>query len=268
MTTPLAKACICSLLFASTCSAGKSQPCKLKQGLSAEKTRLEQGYNAPAGKSTDERYQVLDSLAVVNKEYFDFLQSLTEAAQNDDKKSLQVCRNLAKGDPLASQMVALVLYLHNGRKDAAHFVASFPKNKQQLTNFWSLDAISTGRTTEVPTSLPGILLPDGLVDKYITELFSLAVKGNPEAVRRYVYLYEDADGDYAEFMDDQSAGLFRKHADLVLRDWALFRPLAKRVATDETISIDDYKTIVSNFRKLCAGSQSQGCIEIRTLFHP
>jgi hypothetical protein len=268
MSTPLARACICSLLLPTACFEGNNQPCSLRHGLSAEKTRLEQEYNAPVGKSTGERYQVLDSLAVVDKEYYDFLQSLAEAAQKDDKKSLQVCRSLAAGDPLASQMVALVVYLHNGRKDAAHFVASFPASKQQLTNFWSLDAISTGGTTEVPTSLPGILLPDGLVDKYITELFSLAVTGNSEAMRKYFYLYEDADGGQAEFMEDQATGLFRKHADLVLREWTLFRPLAKRLAASEAVPLNDYKAIVRNFRKLCSNRRSQRCAEVLTLFHP
>lgn len=272
MLTPLARACFYSLLFAATCFAGENQPCSLRRGLARERNRLEQEYSARVGNDYSGHQQVADRLSAqiktVDKEYLGFLYSLANAALINDGKSLQVCSNLANDDPIATQMVALVLYLHKGRKDAAAFVASFPANKQQLTNFWNLDAVSTGGTTEMATSLPGISLPDGLVDKYITELFSLAVDGNAEAMRKYVYLYKDADGDYSEFMEDQVAGLFRKHADLILRDWALFRPLAKRLATDEMVSMDDYKTIVSNFRKLCGGSQSQRCTEALTLFHP
>lgn len=272
MSTPLARAFISILVFASACFAGEYQPCRLRHGLSGERNRLEHEYSAWVGNDYSAHQQIADRLSAqiktIDKEYSEFLYTLANLSLKNDEKSLQACSNLAKGDPLASQMVALVLYLHNGRKDSGRFVASFPANKQQLTYFWSLNDISSSGTTEVPTSLPGISLPDGLIDKFITELYLLVLDGNRRAIQEYEYLYQNSDGDYAEFMGDQAAGLFRKHADLVLREWALFRPLAKRLATDEAISMDDYKAIVCNFRKLCGASQSQRCIEVLTLFHP
>ena len=191
---------------------------------------------------------------------------MAEAAQKDDRKSFQVCRSSATGDPLASQTLALVLYLHSGKKDQASFVASFPANKQQLTNFWSLDVISSGGTTEVPASLPGISMPDGLVDKYITELFSLAVNGNAEAMRKYTYLYENADGVYAEFMEDQAATFFNQHPDIVIREWQLFRTLGKKLAADQAATTGDYTSIVRKLRKLCGKRRDQTCSEILKLF--
>lgn len=262
MTTPLAKACFCSLLFTSACLAGQSQPCRLKQGLSAERNRLEQEYSA--------HQQIADRLSAqikaIDKEYFEFLYTLANLALKNDEKALRACSNLGNRDPIASQLVALVLYLHNGRKDAARFVASFPANKQQLTNFWSLDAISAGGTTEAATSLPGISLPDGLVDKYITELFSLAVNGNPEAMRKYTYLYKSADGDYFEFMEDQAATFFNQHPDIVIREWPLFSSLGKKLAADQAATTGDYPSIATKLRMLCGHRRDQTCSEILKLF--
>ncbi|HET7099889.1 MAG TPA: hypothetical protein VFJ52_01965, partial [Terriglobia bacterium] len=101
MTTPLAKACFCSLLFTSACLAGQSQPCRLKQGLSAERNRLEQEYSARVGNDYSAHQQIADRLLAqtkaIDKEYFQFLYSLASAALNNDEESLQVCSNLANG---------------------------------------------------------------------------------------------------------------------------------------------------------------------------
>lgn len=157
---PLARACICSLLLATACFASNNLPCRLKQGLSAERNRLEQEYYARVGNDYSAHQKIADRLSgqikTIDKEYFEFLYTLANLALKNDEKSLQGCSDLANGDPIALRMVALVLYLHNGRKGAGRFVDSFPATKQQLTDFWSLDEISSDGTTEVPTSLPGI----------------------------------------------------------------------------------------------------------------
>jgi hypothetical protein len=202
----------------------------------------------------------------VQRQYYGFARSLAEASLRRDEETFQQCLDLAKADPFASLVAALVEYLHNGRRRSSAFIASLPRNKKQLADFSNLDdAVSQPR--EGITALPGIPLPDGLAEKITTELFLLVRGGNRAAAREYFFLYAHADGGYAEFIQGQVTGLCKEDARFVLRNWSLFKPYGEKLGESEDISLEDYRSISMRFKTLCRGRRDQDCQQILKIFH-
>jgi hypothetical protein len=245
--------------------------CRLRAGLYQQRKQLESDYAMQVGSDYAAHREIADKLVAkmnaIDTEYYRFLYTLADAGARGDRGSMVACSNMAKQDPIARQMAALVWYLYNGRRECASFTASLPHTKAQLTDFWNLDAIATHGEPEEPTSLPGIPLPDGLVEKYVSELFALVTSGNTAAIREYFYIYSNADGEYAEFMQDEVTLLFKDHPDLVLSKWPLFRPYGKKLGASEGVSREDYRSIAAKFRSLCESRRDASCAEILKIFH-
>jgi hypothetical protein len=245
--------------------------CRLRAGLYQQRKQLESDYAMQVGSDSAAHREIADKLVAkmnaIDAEYYRFLYTLADAGARGGYGSMVACSNMAKHDPIARQMAALVWYLYNGRRDPASLIASLPHTKAQLTDFWNLDTIATHGEPEEPTSLPGIPLPDGLVEKYISELFALVTSGNTAAIREYFYIYSNADGDYAEFMQDQVTLLFKDHAELVLSNWPLFRPYGQKLGASEGVSREDCRNIDARFHALCQNRRNAGCAEVLRIFH-
>jgi hypothetical protein len=202
----------------------------------------------------------------IDTEYYRFIYTLAEFAVKGDSESLAACRAASVKDPIGRLLAALVWYLHEGRNDPGSFIASLPRTKDQLAVFWSLDTIYRHGQPNLPSGLPGVALPYGLINRYLTELFKLVTQADPSAVREYFYLYSDADGDYGEFMQDQVAELFKERTELILQNWELFRPYAEKVSAGEGVSREDFQNIRAGFRALCRKRRDRNCTEVLKMF--
>ncbi len=260
-----------AVVVASIPLANGNSHCKLKTGMYKERKLLQQRYATLVGKDYQGKKRIADNILkakkTIDREYYDFLEALANAYARREGGFISSCCTQAKDDPLASQLCAVVWYLYNGRKDPAAFIASLPRNQEQLAAFWSLDDIAYVGGNGKEPALPGIPLPDGLVDKYISELFALLVSDYSEATDRYFILLSHADGEYAEYMDEQLKTLFEEHQDMVLRQWSIIRNHKGGLkGFRENLSSEESRKIAEGFRTFC-GRNDQRCEEIFTLFH-
>ena len=231
---------------------------------------LESEYWSQVGNDYTRHQALADKLTAkisrVDAEYYRFLYALAEFEVKGDSESLAACRAASAKDPIGHLLAALVWYLHGGRNDPGSFIASLPRTKDQLAVFWSLDTIYRHGQPNLPSGLPGISLPYGLINRYLTELFKLVTQADPSAVHEYSYLYSDADGDYGEFMQDQVTELFKERTELILQNWGLFRSYAEKVSTAGGVSREDFQSIRAGFRALCRKRRDRNCTEVLKMF--
>ena len=243
---------ICCLLCSTTGLFAGSSGCVLPKGLYQE-------WRRPEG----DHYRV-------QSQYYAFARSLAEASLGRDEETFRRCVALAKGDPFASLMAALVEYLQDGRRHPSAFIASFPRTNQQLEDFWSLDMV-VGPPSGDETTLPGIPLPDGLTDKFITELFSLVRGGSQPAAQEYFFLYAHADGSFSEFMMDQIEKVVVNQPQVILRQWQAVRPYARKIASDlqgeAEFSPEDWRNEVDRLSAACQEHPYPSCAEALRIFH-
>lgn len=244
----------------SLCWAAPNSPCKLRPGIYQDRKRLSTGL----GSQTTGAHET-----AIDREYMEFFRSLAEFSLRNDWPSFDSCSDLAKNDPLASRMVVFLRYVHQESPNQSAFISSFPATQSQLADFWLLDAIAMHGVNLGPLSLPGISLPDGIVDKLLSELFVLVLQGNSAATRKYFFIYRNSNGEYAEFMDGQIKPLFEQHPDLVLKLWPLIRPYRQHlVGMSEDNPPEFSQRVVKAFQHICEAHKTddQGCDEIIHIF--
>ena len=259
---------ICCLLCSATGLFAGPSGCVLPKGLYQSWWRLEREYEGdPPNAATGRVWLDQDE---IQRRYLAFAHSLAEASLRGNGETFQRCLALAKGDPFASLVAALVEYLHYGRRRPSAFIASLPRNKKQLADFWDLD-LAVSQPRETITALPGIPLPDGLAEKITTELFLLVRGGNRAAAQEYFFLYGHADGAFSEFMMGQVEDLIVNQPQVILRQWQAIRPYANRIASDlrgdAEYSPRDWRNEVDSLRAACRKHPYPSCAEALRIFH-
>jgi hypothetical protein len=213
------------------------------------------------------RDQIRDTKAI-DKEYMDFFRALAEASLKEDQASFDRCAALATNDPIAARMASFLRYLREGKRNPDEFISSFRTTEAQLADFWLLDTlVMQSSVANEMVFVPGIPLPDGMVDKLLTELFTLVLQDNPAAIKRYFFVFGNSNGEYGEFMGDQLRPLFQEHADLVLKNWSLMKPYSKSLlGMREENSPEFSEKTAQTFRALCRKRNDLSCQEILKLF--
>ncbi len=230
--------------------------------------RAASGCGLPAGLYEHRKtVQVLsDAQREIDHTYVEFMKAVAQSYAQGDAASVNTCCAAAKHDLVGFQFCALVRYLLSDKKESGSFLAAMPETKDQREALWMMDHISAGGTMETPTSLPGIRLPDGLLFKFVDEIFDLVRRGNATAAEKYLFLYEDADGEFGEYMDDQLPKLFLNYPQRVLALWPIFKKHYKRLEMMRGfITENEAKRIVARYRGLCKANDSR-CAEIRNIF--
>jgi hypothetical protein len=194
------------------------------------------------------------------------MKAVAQAYAQGDAASVRTCCDAVREDLIGFQFCALVQYLLSDKKEPVSFLAAMPENDEQRKALWMMELISAGGTTETPTSLPGIRMPDGLLFKLVNETFDLVKKGNPTAAEKYLFLYEDADGEFGEYMNDQLPKLFLSYPRRVLALWPIFKKHSKRLEMTRGFTREsEAKRIVAKYDGLCKAGDSR-CTEIRNIF--
>ncbi len=232
--------------------------------------RAASGCGLPAGlyenRKTVEVFS--DAQREIDHTYVEFMKSVAQSYAQGDAASVKTCCDAVKEDLVGFQFCALVRYLLSDRKESGSFLAAMPGNNEQRKALWMMELISTGGTTEAPTSLPGIPMPDGLLFKFVDEILDLVKKGNATAAEKYLFLNEDADGEFGEYMDDQLPKLFLNYPQRVLALWPVFKKHHKRLEMMRGfVTKREVKLIVSKYEGLCKAGDSR-CSEIRNIFVP
>jgi hypothetical protein len=82
--------------------------------------------------------------------------------------------------------------------------------------------------------------------------------GDATAAEKYLFLYDDADGEFGEYMDDQLPKLFPNHPQKVLVSWPFFQKHIKRLEMLRGfIEESDAELIISRYTALCKSSRYQ-----------
>jgi hypothetical protein len=204
-----------------------------------------------------------DAQREIDHTYVEFMKAVAQSYAKRDAEAVKACCDTVKEDPVGFQFCALIRYLLSDRKEPDSFLAAMPATKQQREALWLMEMISAGGTMETPTSLPGIRMPDGLLFKFVDEIFGLVKKGNETAAEKYLFLYDDADGEFGEYMDDQLPKLFLNYPQQVLALWPVFKKHHKRLEMMRGFTTE--RRIVAKYKGLCKTGDSR-CAEIRDIF--
>jgi len=204
----------------------------------------------------------------IDHQYVEFMKTVAQSYAQQDAAAVNMCCDGVKEDVIGFQFCALVRYLLSDRKESDSFLAAMPGTDDQRKAFWFMEQISAGGTLVTPTSLPGIRLPDGLLFKFVDEIFDLIKKGNAIAAEKYLFLYEDADGEFGEYMDDQLPKLFLGYPQEVLILWPIFQKHRKRLAMLQGFTTErERKRIAAKYEGLCKPGDNR-CAEVRKVFVP
>jgi hypothetical protein len=232
-----------------------TQTCSLSPGLYSERTRLEERYAKEVGNDYAQNKAVADDLLrqrrAVDQKYLKYMSRVANGAP----ETVRGCCPPSQQDPVALRICALSSYMKGGRKNVASFLATVPANEASAHSLWILDEIahSQGSGTD-ESKIP--FQPLEPVSTYVNELYKLVLAGNQNAVRKYLSLFELADGDAAEGMEDDIERLFLRKPALVAKNWNIFRQYPKALATvDEMMSEGDKHQAVSSILKECSAKR-------------
>jgi len=112
----------------------------------------------------------------IDHKYAEFMKTVAQSYAKQDAAAVNACCDAAKEDVIGFQFCSLVRYLLSDRKESETFLAAMPGTEDQPKALWFMEQISAGGTLETPTSLPGIRLPNGLLFKFVDEIFDLMKK--------------------------------------------------------------------------------------------
>jgi hypothetical protein len=202
----------------------------------------------------------------IDHKYVEFMKAVAQSYAQQDAAAVNTCCDAVMEDVIGFQFCALVRYLLSDRKESDTFLAAMPGTGDQRKAFWFMEQISAGGTLETPTSLPCIRLPNGLLFKFVDEIFDLMKKGKATAAEKYLFLYDDADGEFGEYMDDQLPKLFVGYPQEVLALWPIFQKHRKRLEMLQGFTTErERKRIAAKYEGLCKPGDNR-CAEIRRVF--
>jgi hypothetical protein len=241
--------------------------CELKPDLYQARKAITERYAREVGNDYAGHRSVANELRAqkrdIDKQYFEYMSAVSQAASQEKPEGVQACCS-APPDPIAHQICILGAYMQGHRKDSAAFVKGVPADKESAAALWALDEIAyangdQGNQSALPFG------PEGPVNQYLKELFRLVIRGNNEAIKKYLGLYAFADGEYAEAMEDQLETLILDHPKVVLSNWRLIKTY-NRALSDlrETMSAEKKQQASSRIQKECA-PEGQECTEVLAL---
>ena len=243
------------LALSTTCLAqSRVNDCKLATDLFNRRTTVAKELDSEIaatrtipGLSTSEK-NLQAQLRAADQKYHRFMMVISELAMQHRSDQLKACCNENVGEPIAESTCGLALHLTQ-QNTAGEFVLGFPTS-DNLQSLWALDEIANVEQT--PKSVPTLFAPDGPVSLYITELFKLVEKGDKRALQKYLELYLQADGQYAELMQDQMEHLFSERPKIVLENWTSIRS-KRQVITNlqDTLLGDQKQRLRLQFRRYC-----------------
>ncbi|HLA74960.1 MAG TPA: hypothetical protein VJM76_03515 [Gammaproteobacteria bacterium] len=211
------------------------------------------------GAQSEELCHLEKDIKASDIQYFQFSKTLDQAYKERNATVLSTC--CVTEDQLGKLLCQLVAYLAEDRRGVEGFLKTFPHTEKEIRILWAADGImSYAQKHNEP--LPSIFSVNGPANTFIDELFSLVIKNNRLAVDRYFNLKTYADGDYAEYMDDQLFKLFKQHPEIVVGQWNNIKNYKKVISGFvDYLDSSELIEIERSIRSVCAFQGSQ-CVEI------
>jgi hypothetical protein len=195
--------------------------------------------------------EIRPRLKAVDEQYYQFMMTLSDDAQQHRLAELNACCAENPRDPVARPICKLTFYLTK-QSTAKEFVERFPVSGN-LDAFWALDSIACVKENpNSPSSIPPLFRPDGPTSSYITELFRLVTKGDKSALQKYLQLSLRADGAMAEYMADQVQKLVSEHPEVVLENWDALKNNQRVIPIlQDSLSEDEKRQLRQKYERYC-----------------
>jgi hypothetical protein len=248
-----------ALLVCAPAAAGESESCSISKGLydnwlalgknpsarSARTDALVAG--APSAAPEPEKRQA------ITREYQAYFQCLSQAAEREDKESLQARCKQSEGDRIGHLVCRTTLYLKGERTGGKEFLDAVPAGKRGAEMVWDLAEISGPSAT-----------------KLIDELFLLVLDDRETAAAKYFNLAASATGAGAPHVDEQVKLLLRESPAVVVKRWMVLRqyqPMLKKLIADMSASLPpaEMQRLRKGLAVFCA-KDNPDCPEIVKVF--
>jgi len=228
------------------------QTCSLPADLYRQRVQLDRRYSKEVGNDYSKNQSTADGILREQRAIDGVYLSYITQVANGTLETIHGCCPSSLRDPVALKVCALSLYIKTGRKSAALFTASVPRDQASADSLWKLDEIVYSQRPELEKDkVP--FHPLGPVSTYLDELDKLVVSGNDDAIRRYLGLFELAHGDAAEQMEDDAEKLFLRKPALIAEKWNIIRDHHKVLAIlDQMMSEGDKHQAVSSILTECS----------------
>lgn len=235
-----------------------AQTCSLPADIYRQRVQLERRYSKEVGNDYSKNQSIADGILREQKAIDRVYLSYIDQVANGTLETIHGCCPSSLRDPVALKVCALSLYIKTGRRDAALFTASVPRDQASADSLWILDEIVYSQRPELEKDkVP--FHPLGPVSTYLEELYKLVLAGNGGAIREYLGLFELAHGDAAEQMEDDAEKLFLRKPALIAENWSIVRDHHKALAIlDEMMSVAEKREAVSGIQKECV-AKSLNC---------
>ena len=240
---------------------------QLKPGVFERRVALERmlghvQWSHPVASQRSESAAALnEEIQIIDQRYSLFISAVADSAYRRDAAEVSALCGGADNDPIGLLTCRLANYIIGARKNEGQFVAQFPTAGRNLQALWMVGRIPNGKGGR-----PILFEPDGPTDLYINELYRIVEKGSPRALGTYVRVYCAADGEYAEFMQDQMEKLFREHIEVVLRNWAEFKKCSAFLSSLRgEFSKSERQAILTDAHQYCGGYPT-ACNKLNQLF--
>ena len=237
-----------------------SQTCSLPPDLYRERVRLVERYAEEVGNNYLQNKAAYDDILqkkrAVDQKYFEYMGRVA----NGTSETIRECCPSSQEDLIALRICALSSYLQSGRKNVESFLASVPGDQKSAQSLWLLDEIVYSHEREAANQIP--FRPLGPVTSYLSELYKLVLKGEQEAIRKYLSLVPLAEGDAGEQMAAQGQKLFLDHPRLMIENWDIFGKYPETLETiREMMSTQEKHQALSAVQKECS-TKRRNCREI------
>lgn len=245
-----------------------AQSCALPPDLYRERVHLVERYSKEVGNDYLLNKAAYDDIVrkrrAIDQKYFEYMGRVA----NGTPEAIRECCPTSQEDLIALRICALSSYLQSGGKNVQSFLASVPGDQKSAQSLWLLDEVAHSQGPGADESkIP--FQPLGPVSTFISELYTLVLAGDQNAIRKYLGLFELAQGttgDAAEQMEDYLEKLLLGKPALVAENWNIFREHPKALAdVNEMMSEDETRQVVSSILKECS-AKGRDCREIYSFF--
>jgi hypothetical protein len=189
------------------------------------------------------QYQAIDQRYrnVIYKMFFEY--------ESKEYKSFDKCCVSRIDDGYFLFVCKLIAYYRTGNGD--EFLRNIPVDRNGVGNLWQIDEIIFSDPNYSVNPHPKVFDQAPFSFLFLKAIHQLATKDNAKAINTLLSINLFAEGLYAEFMQDEILSLFENHADIVARNWQVFRKYKSTMFFETTNYQHKSESIIGKYEDLC-----------------
>lgn len=146
-------------------------------------------------------------------------------------------------------IVCLLVKLYSNKDENIVLKKLQETNVQSM--LWASDAFVYRLKETYVSEFPEAWAEKSLTDDIVSEVFRRLKNGEKLAIETYGSLLLSADGEYAEFMDEQLYSLFKNDVDMVVEMWPEIKKFEDKIKLGTTPFYLESDAIISQYEKRC-----------------